>query len=127
MIRISILNFIPYLTGKEKTIPKIENKSPEEASKIIRESCREKGKNFEEWERLIKEHCIIPKDEPFKKLLQEKGIPFENSLWTLGSIAYGTGDSAWIVIQNIKWDDGKISLPEKEHKDYIKTLDLATV
>ena len=127
MIRVSILNFIPYITGKENTIPKIENKSPEEASKIIRESCTEKGNSIEEWERLIKENCIIPKDEPFKKLLQEKGIPTNNSLWTLGAIAYGTGDSAWIVIQSIKWADGNLSLPDKEHKDYLRTLDLAAV
>ena len=119
MIKVSILNFLPYMKNWEDHIGIVENKTPEEAANIIRDSCKERAKDFEEWSRLIRDNCVIPKEHPYRTLLENKNIPNDHPLWTLGSIAFGTSTD-WIIIQRIKWDDITTSFPEKGHKEFLK-------
>jgi len=118
MIKVSIINFIPYMKERNRRFQTITNKTPAEAVNTIRNACNDKGKDVAEWTQEIKAHCIIPSSHPFRHLLESKGIPHDNPLWVLGAIAYGT-ETEWIVIESIKWADNTVSYPEKDHKKYV--------
>lgn len=115
MIKMKVLNFIPYIVNKKKNIQQIKNRPISEILKIVRDSCSNKGNNIEEWSKSIVTNCIIPKSHPFLEILGSKNIPLNHPLRVLGAIAYGT-ETSWIVIENIKWEDGTISYPEQENK-----------
>lgn len=112
MLKVDLYNFIPVLTGKNPGPEAITGRSPEDAVKAVRRSCSNKERNCAEWSRLIKEHCRIPSDHPFVRLLKDRGIASDDPLWTLGAIAFGT-ETSWIVFNAIHWPDGKRDFPER--------------
>ena len=112
MFKVDLYNFIPFLTGKKLGPEAITGRNPEDAAKAIRQSCSNKESNYDEWSKLIKEHCRIPSDHPFVKLLEKHQIPSNDPLWTLGAIAFGT-ETSWIVFNAIHWPDGKKDCPER--------------
>lgn len=118
MPRLDILNFINFF-NKESAAPEpLNGLTAEQAAKKVRNSCKEKALNFEDWSRGILENCAIPGDHPYRTLLVKRHIPEGDPLWALGAIAYGT-ESPWIILRRICWDDGTEDYPEQMDRDWM--------
>jgi hypothetical protein len=120
MLNVDLYNFIPFLTGKKPAPEPIMGRNPEDSLEIIRQSCSNKESSCPKWSRLIREHCLMPSDHPFVRLLQSRQIPSDNPLWTLGAIAFGT-ETPWIVFNAIHWPDGTKDYPERFDVQWAKS------
>ncbi len=118
MLKIDLLNLIPVFARKENPEP-IQGEEPQEASEAIRKSCSDQAGSYEKWSHLIRKNCPIPPDHPYKTILESRGIPSTDPLWTLGSIAFGT-ETPWIVFMAIHWPD-KTDYPEQLDMEWTKT------
>jgi len=121
MKNIVVENYIRVWGKHAGSVQVIAERSSESAAKKVRESCVEKAGDFETWARLIRSHCIIPPEHPFRRVLKEHGVSAEDHLWTLGAIAFGT-EKPWIVIREIEWGKGEVSRPEEEERAWLDRL-----
>jgi len=51
-------------------------------------------------------------------MMKKHGVPGTDHLWTLGALAFGA-QNAWIVLQEIRWDDGPPSYPEADEQRWL--------
>lgn len=126
MKRIVIDNYIRVWGDRPGEVQVISEATSEVAARKVRESCAEKASDLETWARLIRAHCIIPPEHPFRAVLRRHGVPAEDHLWTLGAIAFGT-ENPWITIREIDWGKGETTMPEEDEKAWLARLAEGTV
>lgn len=120
MFKVDLLNLIPVFTRKKEIPENLQGKEPKVAAESIRRSCNNQADSYDEWSGLIRQNCPIPTNHPYRKILETRGIPSDDPLWTLGSIAFGT-ETAWVVFNSLYWPDGKVDFPEQLDMKWTKT------
>lgn len=113
---IRIYNLIPFLSGHADAIKRVEGR-PEKVLEALRASCEHKERSMAAWVEGIERHCPVPFSHPYRRL--SDGLPEGDPIRTLGCWAFGAGNS-WITIEEIAWDDGTVSHPQDEHRQWLK-------
>ena len=111
-----ICNLIPFLSGRADAVKSVEGR-PEKVLQAIRASCEQKERSLGAWAEAVERHCPIPFSHPFRRHCDR--LPKGDALRTLGCWAYGAGNS-WITIEEITWEDGSVSRPQDEHRQWLK-------
>jgi len=121
MIKVEVVNHVPIWKTPSGDPKLIENVGPKEACQIIRDTFSNRGDSLKEWSDIIRSHGILPLDDPYRIILEQRNIPEDDYLWTLGSLAFGSSRE-WISIYKIEWEDGTKSTPEEDHKRQLLAL-----
>lgn len=113
---VRIYNLIPFLSGRADGIKRIEG-PPDKVLASVRETCEHKGRSLAAWTEGIESHCPLPLGHPYRR--SSESLPKGHPLRTLGCWAFGAGNS-WITIEEIFWDDGTVSRPQRDHREWLK-------
>ncbi|MBI3297226.1 MAG: hypothetical protein HYZ75_03615 [Elusimicrobia bacterium] len=113
---VRIYNLIPFLSGRADGIKRMEGR-PEKVLALVRETCEEKERSLAAWAEGIEGHCPIPFGHPYRRYSDR--LPEGDPLKALGCWAFGAGNS-WITIEEITWDDGSVSHPQQDHREWLK-------
>lgn len=113
---VRIRNLIPFLSGRAEGIQRMEG-LPDRVLASVRDACERKERSLAAWAEGIEEHCPVPFGHPFRRILDR--LPKGDPLRTLGSWAFGAGNS-WITLEEISWEDGSVSHPQRDHREWLK-------
>ena len=113
---VRINNLIPFLSGRADGIQRLEGR-PEKVLASVRDSCEHRDKSLAAWTEGIESHCPLPFDHPYRSYSDR--APEGDPIRTFGCWAFGAGNS-WITIEEISWDDGSVSRPQEEHRQWLK-------
>lgn len=114
--RVVLFNLIPFLSGRADGIKRGVGR-PEKVLASVRDSCDNKDESLAAWAEGIESHCPLPFGHPYRRC--SDGSPEGDPIRTLGCWAYGAGNS-WITIEEITWEDGSVSHPQEEHRQWLK-------
>jgi hypothetical protein len=113
---VRIYNLIPFLSGRAESVKRLEGR-PEKVLASVRESCENKERSLGAWIEGIQNHCPIPFGHPYRRYADRQ--PESDPLRTLGCWAFGAGNS-WITIEEITWENGSVTRPQEEHRQWLK-------
>lgn len=113
---VRIYNLIPFLSGRAESVKRLEGR-PEKVLTSVRDSCEHKDRSLAAWVEGIESHCPLPFGHPYRRYSDR--LPEGDPIRTLGCWAYGAGNS-WITIDEITWDDGSVSHPQEDHRQWLK-------
>ncbi len=113
---VRINNLIPFLSGRAASIKRLDGR-PDKVLASVRESCEHKDRTPASWAEGIESHCPLPFGHPYRRYSDR--LPEGDPIRTLGCWAFGAGNS-WITIEEITWDDGSVSHPQEDHRQWLK-------